>query len=175
MLSSGATLVPGTYQTVTSRFRGLITDWLGGPFQQWSDRINRLAFAPSIGKSFDTRQKSMAFLDDAQTDAEVPDDLLNFSLTLGELKEAPRTAQQLNVLRTWAAQEEQVVELQVAPPDQQPPTPAARTLTWYTGLLTLDVNTRPSTAEPFSQTRALELTGELFEVAQDEMPEDATR
>ncbi len=119
----------------------------------------------------------MAFLDHAQAHTEVRDDLLNFSLTLGELKQAPRTAQQLNVVQTWAAQEEQMVEFQVAVPDQQltSPTPPARTLTSYTGLLTLDVNTRPLTGEPFLPERVLELVGELFEVAQGEMPEEATQ
>ena len=175
-LSPDVTIVSGTYQTVTADFRRLIEDWLG-PSQQWVDRINRLAFAPSVGKSFDTRPKSMVFLDGAQSHTDVRDDLLNFSLTLGELKEAPRTAQHLNVVQTWAAQEEQLVEFQVAVPGQQPPSPAvpARTLTFYTGLLTLDVNTRPSTGEAFLAARVFELVGDLFEVAHGEMPEDATQ
>ena len=175
VLSSAATSVTGSYQTVTADFRRLIEDWLSP--SQWSDRINRLAFAPSVGRSFDTRRESMAFLNHAQAHTEIRDDLLNFSLTLGELKRTPSTVQELNVLQTWAAQEEQMVEFQVALPDQQPTssTAPARTLTSYTGLLALDVNTRPSTGEPFSSTRVLELVGELFEVAQGEMPEEASQ
>ena len=158
----------GSYMELSARFRGLITSWLAN--SDPSRPVVRLAFAPTLGQGFQTREDALRFLGESVEELSIDSTSvteLQYNVGNQVVVEALSTKRLINILRGWRYQMEQMVTFEMMmglEAQSQQPSLAPKVKTVHVATLVLDVNTAVAD-NPVPPAGVSPLAGALFELA----------